>query len=67
MPNSAPLPAPCQVTLLTKRVEQLRSELEKRSDEQEDSVTELKRRYDREKTMLMEDNNKVTADVQRVS
>ena len=55
-----------QVTLLTKRVEQLRAELEKRSDEQEDSVAELKRRYDREKAILLEDNKKVTAEVERV-
>merc|ERR1719154_175800 len=48
-----------EVTLLTKRVEQLRTELEKRSDEQEDSVSDMKKRYEREKTTLTEDNTRL--------
>lgn len=54
------------MTALTKKMEQLRSELEKRSEEQEDSVMDVKRRHDREKAMLLDDNKKLLGDVERV-
>ncbi|XP_069937525.1 serine/threonine-protein kinase Genghis Khan isoform X2 [Cherax quadricarinatus] len=56
-----------EVTVLTKKVEQLRSELEKRSEEQEDSVMDVKRRHDREKAMLLDDNKKLLGDVERLT
>ena len=54
------------MTLLTKRVEQLRTELEKRSDEQEDSVSDMKKRYEREKTTLTEDNTRLQQEKDKV-
>lgn len=55
-----------KVTALTKKVEQLRCELEKRNEEQEDSVNEVKRRHEREKAMMLDDNKKLMGDVERV-
>lgn len=56
-----------QVSILTKKVDQLRSELEKRTEEQEDSVMDVKRRHEREKAMMMDENKKLLSDVDRVS
>ena len=56
-----------QVSILTKKVEQLKSELEKRTEEQEDSVMDVKRRHEREKAMLLDENKKLIGDVERVS
>ncbi|KAK7079886.1 hypothetical protein SK128_013347, partial [Halocaridina rubra] len=56
-----------EVTVLTKKIEQLRSELEKRSEEQEDSVMDVKRRHDREKAMLLDDNKKLLEDVEKLT
>lgn len=56
-----------QVGILTKKVEQLRSELEKRTEEQEDSVMDVKRRHEREKAMMLDENKKLIGDVERVS
>ncbi|XP_064087873.1 LOW QUALITY PROTEIN: serine/threonine-protein kinase Genghis Khan-like [Macrobrachium nipponense] len=56
-----------EVTALNKKVEVLRSELEKRTEEQEDSVMDVKRRHDREKAMLLEDNKKLLEDVERLT
>lgn len=53
--------------MLTKKVEQLRSELEKRSEEQDDAIVEVKRRHDREKAVMLDDNKKLLEDVERVS
>lgn len=53
--------------MLTKKVEQLRSELEKRTEEQEDAIVEVKRRHDREKAVMLDDNKKLLEDVERVS
>lgn len=61
-----PLPL-LQVSILTKKVEQLRSELEKRTEEQEDSVMDVKRRHEREKAMMLDENKKLLGDVERVS
>ena len=52
--------------MANKRVEQLRSELEKRSEEQEDSVSDIKRRHDRERQMLAEDNKKLHVEIEKV-
>lgn len=48
-------------------MEQLRGDLEKKSEEQEDSVMEVKRRHEREKAMLLDENKKLLSDVERVS
>lgn len=56
-----------QVSILTKKVEQLKSELEKRTEEQEDSVMDVKRRHEREKAMMLDENKKLLGDVERVS
>lgn len=53
--------------MLSKKVEQLRSELEKRTEEQEDAIVEVKRRHDREKAVMLDDNKKLLEDVERVS
>lgn len=55
------------MSILTKKVEQLRSELEKRTEEQEDSVMDVKRRHEREKAMMLDENKKLLGDVERVS
>ena len=55
------------MNMVNKRVEQLRSELEKRSEEQEDSVSDLKRRHEHEKAMMLDDNKKMVSEVERVS
>ena len=56
-----------EVTMLTKRVEQLRTEVEKRSEEQEDSVADLKRRHEHEKAMMLDDNKKMVTEVERLT
>ncbi|XP_050718835.1 serine/threonine-protein kinase Genghis Khan-like isoform X3 [Eriocheir sinensis] len=56
-----------EVSILTKKVEQLRSELEKRTEEQEDSVMDVKRRHEREKIMMQDENKKLLSDVERLT
>lgn len=56
-----------EVSVLTKKVEQLRSELEKRTEEQEDAIVEVKRRHDREKAVMLDDNKKLLEDVERLT
>lgn len=67
MKSSFFLSSSFQVSILTKKVEQLRSELEKRTEEQEDSVMDVKRRHEREKAMMLDENKKLIGDVERVS
>lgn len=56
-----------EVGILTRKVEQLKSELEKRMEEQEDSVMDVKRRHEREKTMMLDENKKLIGDVERLT
>ncbi|KAB7500874.1 Serine/threonine-protein kinase MRCK alpha [Armadillidium nasatum] len=55
-----------ELNVANKKVDQLRSELEKRSEEQEDSVSDIKRRHDRERQMLVDDNKKLLSDVDKL-
>lgn len=56
-----------EVSIMSKKVEQLRGDLEKRSEEQEDSVMEVKRRHEREKAMMLDENKKLLSDVERLT